>query len=245
MSEWFEEWFESPEYLKVYKNRNDNDAWQLVSFICSKLSLKSGLKILDLACGAGRHAILLAGRGFQVTGVDLSKNLLNVARKNAEELKLNLSFIHSDIRNFLHYEKFDLVVNLFTSFGYFKKDEENFVVFKKASEMLKPEGFFAFDYLNSEYLKENLVPYSYEETDSYRVEQFRSIIDCRVEKKIVINNGNESKNFIESVKLYTPADLEFQLKKFGFDKIGLYGDYKGTIFDEKKSQRFLAICQKQ
>jgi len=245
MNEWFEEWFESPEYLKVYKKRDNIDAEQLVSFICKNLLLVPGIRVLDLACGAGRHAILFAERGFEVIGVDLSKNLLEVALKNVEESKLNINFIRSDIRNFMHNEKFDLIVNLFTSFGYFRNDEENFVIFKKASEMLKPEGFFVFDYFNSVYLKENLIPYSCDEFDNFSVEQFRSIVNYRVEKKIVVSDGCESKTYSESVKLYSPAELLIHLNNMGFDKIGLYGDYKGSIFDEKKSQRFLAICQKQ
>jgi len=126
MAEWFESWFESEEYLNVYKHRDEKEARLLVESILSITKIREKSKILDLACGAGRHSIEFAKKGFELTAVDLSKNLLDAAKKNAEAINIKVNFIRADLRKFKSNEKFDLVLNLFTSFGYFNNDEDNF-----------------------------------------------------------------------------------------------------------------------
>ncbi len=106
MKSWFEDWFESEEYLKVYKHRNSEEAEILVSFILSETNLPAKAKVLDLGCGAGRHALLLAKRGFEVTGVDQSANLLSVAEDEAQKNGLHITFIRDDIRTVQFQEKF-------------------------------------------------------------------------------------------------------------------------------------------
>lgn len=245
MGQWFEEWFESPEYLTVYKKRDDADAFELVSLILSLTNIRESSSVLDLACGAGRHSILFAERGMNVMGIDLSKNLLKLAVEKATESNLKINFINEDIRKLKLDKKFDLVVNLFTSFGYFETDKENFTIFEKAAEHLLSNGVFVFDYFNTPYLIENLKPHSIDKIGDTIFEQIRNIRNNRVEKKIEITGKHRKSTYHESVKMYSANELVKQLKKSGFTKIGLYGDYKGSIFDQKKSQRFLAVCQKQ
>ncbi|MFA4923259.1 MAG: class I SAM-dependent methyltransferase, partial [Ignavibacteriaceae bacterium] len=129
MKRWFEEWFESEEYLTVYKHRNNEEAETLISFILGKVNLSGKAKVLDLGCGAGRHALLLAKMGFQVTGVDQSAKLLSVAVDEAKKNGLHAKFIKDDIRTVFFSEKFELILNVFTSFGYFDRDEDNFALF--------------------------------------------------------------------------------------------------------------------
>ena len=81
--EWFEHWFNSKEYLNVYKHRDDKDAEELVNLVLNNISLSNDSQLLDLAAGSGRHDILFAKRGFNVTAVDLSENLLSLAEENA------------------------------------------------------------------------------------------------------------------------------------------------------------------
>ena len=90
MSEWFEVWFNTDEYLDVYQHRNEADANALVQLILKNVNLDRNASVLDLACGAGRHSILFAKRGFKVTAVDLSDNLLRVAKKSAEKNKVSI-----------------------------------------------------------------------------------------------------------------------------------------------------------
>ncbi|BDQ02411.1 class I SAM-dependent methyltransferase [Ignavibacterium sp.] len=243
--DWFVEWFNTDEYLNVYKHRNENDAECHIRFLLSKIKLPPNASVLDLACGAGRHSILLAKVGYKVTGVDLSARLLNEARFNAEKENLDIEFIQSDLRQFTASKKFDLVLNLFTSFGYFETDDENFLLFQKAYSLLNSNGYFVLDYFNKNHLEKNLVEYSEESNENYIIKQERKIVDQRVNKKItIIRNGN-SKVYFESVKLYESNLLTLKLKEFGFEIINLFGDFLGNEFDEISSPRFIAICKKK
>ena len=123
---WYKEWFNSEYYLKVYSHRNQTEAERLVELIAKFWNLKANSSVLDMACGAGRHALIFAKFGYKVTAVDLSQRLISEAKKNAEQESIEIEFVISDILDFEFSKKFDLAVNLFTSIGYFEKDNENF-----------------------------------------------------------------------------------------------------------------------
>ena len=161
-SEWFKDWFNTQEYLNVYQHRNENDAEKHIKLIFDNVKVFAGFNVLDMACGAGRHAILLAKKGLSVTAVDLSENLLSIAKRTAEKENLNIHFILSDIRDFKTTVRFDLILNLFTSLGYFETDEENISVLKKAYDLLEVDGYFVIDFFNSYFLQQNLVEFSEE-----------------------------------------------------------------------------------
>jgi len=244
MNEWFNDWFNSPEYLEVYKHRNEKDAENHIKFILSNIKLERESKILDMACGAGRHSILLAKQGFDVTGIDLSENLLSEAIKIASEEKLNIKFIKSDIREFNTKDRFNLILNLFTSFGYFNKDEDNFYVLQKAFQFLEQSGVFILDFFNKNYLLRNLVPLTEEIQKDKKIIQKRFIRKGRVEKIIEIFTIEDKKEFSESVKLYSNQELVNMLLEIGFEIVRLFGDFDGSIFDIDNSPRFIAICKK-
>ncbi|MCX7611293.1 MAG: class I SAM-dependent methyltransferase [Ignavibacterium sp.] len=241
---WFDEWFNTNEYLEVYKHRNEIDAERHINFILSKVDLKPKSKVLDMACGAGRHSILLAKKGYELTGIDLSENLLSEARRIAESEKLNIKFVKADIRNFYTDEKFDLVLNLFTSFGYFEKDEENFLIIKKAYDFLECSGIFILDFFNKEFLLKNLIPLSKEKNNGKTIIQKRFVRSGRIEKIIEIIKDDSKKTFYESVKLYSPEQLKNRLVEYGFKILNIYGNFDGSDFQENISERFIAICKK-
>ncbi|MEJ5263465.1 MAG: class I SAM-dependent methyltransferase [Ignavibacterium sp.] len=242
--EWFVEWFNTDEYLSVYKHRNEKDAECHIKFILSKINLPPKASILDLACGSGRHSILLAKEGYNVTGVDLSDKLLSEAIKNSKTENLEIEFIKSDIRDFHIEKKFNLILNLFTSFGYFETDEENLLIFIKSFELLLKNGYFVFDYFNKVYIEKNLVLFSKEENDDYTIIQERKIVDQRVVKEITIQRNGITENYFESVKLYDSNFLTQKLKEIGFEIVNLFGDFFGNEFNQFSSPRFIAICQK-
>lgn len=244
MKDWYIQWFDTDEYLNVYKHRNETDAECHIRFLLSQIDLPSGASILDMACGAGRHSILLSRLGYKVTGVDLSKRLLTEAKLSAEREYLNINFIQSDIKEFNTDKKFDLVLNLFTSFGYFETDEENFQLFQKAYSYLNFSGYFVFDYFNRNYLVKNLIPLSSEINGDDSIIQERKIVDERVIKKITISRNGNSKYYFESVKLYDSNLLVEKLKKIGFEIVKLFGDFTGNKFEENSSPRFISICKK-
>ncbi len=245
MKLWFEEWFESEEYLTVYKHRNNEEAEILISFILGKVNLTSDAKVLDLGCGAGRHALLLAKMGFQVIGVDQSAKLLSVAVEEAKKNGLRAKFIRDDIRTVTFPEKFDLILNVFTSFGYFENDEDNFAVFANVEKLLSEDGVFVFDFLNAEYVKRNLVPFSKDVLDDMVIEQSRKIEGNNVIKKIVLLQNGNRKNYRESVRLYSKKELINALDKTNLSVEMIFGNYTGETFDEKSSSRLILLCKKK
>ena len=243
-SEWFKDWFNTEEYLNVYQHRNESDAEEHIKLILENVDIPSGAKILDMACGAGRHAIILARKNFDVTAVDLSENLLSIAKKNTYVENLKINFVHSDIRNFKSDNKFNLVLNLFTSFGYFESDEENFSVLQKAYDLLVEDGFFVLDFFNSRYLQQNLVESSEEILGGVKIHQFRKIKENRVTKKIVITKNGNLSQFEESVRMFTKDELVNAIQNIGFDIYKTFGDFLGNKFEQFTSPRLIMICKK-
>ena len=243
-SEWFRDWFNTEEYLNVYQHHNESDAEDHVKLILGNIRLSSGAKILDMACGAGRHAIIFARKNFDVTAVDLSESLLAIAKKNADDENLNINFVHSDIRNLKSDDKFNLVLNLFTSFGYFESDEENFAVLQKAYDLLIDDGYFVLDFFNSYFLQQNLVESSEENLGEVKIHQFRKIKENRVTKKIVITKNGNLSQFEESVRMFTKDELVNAIQNIGFDIYKTFGDFLGNEFEQFTSPRLIMICKK-
>ena len=243
-SEWFKDWFNTEEYLNVYQHRNESDAEEHVKLILKNVNIPSSAKILDMACGAGRHAIILSRKNFDVTAVDLSENLLAIAKKNTYAENLKINFVHSDIRKFESDDKFNLILNLFTSFGYFESDEENFSVLQKAYDLLADDGFFVLDFFNSHFLKQNLVEASEEILGEVKIHQFRKIKGNRVTKKIVITKNGNLSQFEESVRMFTQDDLVDAVQNIGFEIHKTFGDFLGNEFDQFNSPRLIMICKK-
>jgi 2-polyprenyl-3-methyl-5-hydroxy-6-metoxy-1,4-benzoquinol methylase len=242
--EWYKNWFSSEDYLDVYRHRNANDTENLVNLILSSIDINNSDSILDAACGAGRHSIKFAEKGFQVTGFDLSETLLDIAVFESSKRDLQINFQNSDLRHFYSKEKFDLVLSLFTSFGYFNSDEENFLFVQNAYEMLNKNGYYVLDYLNQEFLKENLVNKTEKIVDGKEILENRYISDGRVNKKITIKKGNEISEYLESVKLYSYSELAEKFGDLGFKVVKVFGDYLGHNYQNESSERCIIIFQK-
>lgn len=233
--EWFKDWFASEFYLKVYKHRNNLEAESFLQFIIDDLKIEKCSRILDAACGAGRHLAFLQKKGFNAFGFDLSLPLLKVAKREIE----NNTIINMDIRTVAFKQQFDYVFNLFTSFGYFETDDENFKFFVKIKDYLKHRGVIVFDYFNTDYLKKNLVQNSCKVIDDIKITETRNISSGRVNKIITLNNGIEEKSYVESVKLYSYFQLMENFEKLGYRIINKYGNYNGENFNIEKSERLI------
>lgn len=244
---WFEEWFDSPLYEKIYANRNREEAAQLATLIENQIPVSDFPHLLDLGCGRGRHSITLAKRGYHVTGVDLSKEAIKKARRLATDDNLkNIKFSVGDMRNPID-RTFDAVLNLFTTFGYFLDDSENVAVFKNVNRILKTGGLFMQDFLNSALVQKNLVPSEEGEYEKlhYRIE--RKIENNMVFKTIRFNGADpdEPLEFTERVKLYDLDWFERELEANGFDLLTIYGNYKGGSFVKNMSPRLIMLSQKK
>ncbi|MCU0412998.1 MAG: methyltransferase domain-containing protein [Ignavibacteriaceae bacterium] len=241
---WYKDWFNSENYLRVYSHRNQEEAERLVDLIAKILNLPANSSVLDMACGAGRHAITFAKMGYKVTAVDLSNLLISEAKKNAEQGGVELDFVLSDILEFETNKKFDLTVNLFTSIGYFDNDEENYAVIKKAYDLLKSGGHFVIDYFNKEFLLKNMIPMTVFSENGQKIIQNRSIDGTRIVKKIIIANNGSSEEFYESVRLYSFEEIINYIKKAGFTIVKQYGDYFGNNYESESSPRLIIFAMK-
>lgn len=244
MENWFKDWFSSEEYLSVYQHRDDEDATKLLELILRQTKLTQQNSILDAACGAGRHYIYLASRGFKVIGFDLSKTLLLKAKENARKRSVENNFVCADLRNICFRKRFDLIINLFTSFGYFKNDEENFKFINTAYSLLNENGFYVLDYFNKNYLVSNLTEESEKIIDNKIITERRKIVNDRIIKEIHIKNGLEEQHFVESVRLYSKKEIDTEFNKIGFTPVSVFGDYDGTNYDEQNSSRLILFFKK-
>ncbi len=234
--EWFESWF-GEEYVALYPHRNEAEAEKAVALIADTLGDRPVRLVLDLACGSGRHSRYL-GRRWWTSGVDLSEVLLRIAQRNGTPAKL----VRADIRALPYRDSsFDLVVNLFTSFGYFETDAEHSFVIRDLARVIDSGGTFVLDYLNEGVVRDRLVPCDETLVGGRRVEQRREITpDGRfVVKHIEIKE--EGREFIERVRLFTRAELSSMLEQAGFSIERSFGDYDGTpLTDESPRVIFFA-----
>lgn len=244
MENWFKEWFSSEEYLNVYQHRNEADATKLLELILKQTKLTKQNSILDAACGEGRHSIYLSSKGYNVFGFDLSKTLLWKAKENAIKRAVENNFVCADLRNICFNKKFDLIINLFTSFGYFQSDEENFKFINTAYCLLNNKGFYILDFLNKNYLLANLTPESEKLIDGKKIIEKRKVVNGRIIKEIHIINGFNEQKFIESVRLYSKTEIDKEFEKIGFTLVSVFGDYDGSIFDEQNSSRLIFFFKK-
>ncbi|NGP89604.1 class I SAM-dependent methyltransferase [Aliifodinibius halophilus] len=242
---WFEKWFDSPLYEKLYANRDEEEARQLIDFLEQKFLQNSCTSILDLGCGRGRHSISLGKKGYTVKGIDLSPQAIKTARKKAEELELdNVSFEVGDMRDPLD-QSFDAVVNLFTTFGYFEHDGENASVLDSVVKMLNPNGLFVLDYLNAEKVKREYSPEDQGEFHDIHYRIKRYVENGAIHKDIVFDGEglDEPRSYSERVKLYGLPWFKSEMDKRNLEILDVKGDYRGSDFDPETSPRLLMICQ--
>ncbi len=153
MTEWFEEWF-GEEYLHLYPHRDARDAEALLGLVRQTLPWQEGWRVLDVACGQGRHLRVLAGMGVRPIGVDLSQSLLRRAREVTDR-----PLVRADMRLLpIRPASMDLTLNLFTSFGYFANDDENAMALAAMADTVRPQGWFVLDFLNADAVRRSLVP---------------------------------------------------------------------------------------
>jgi SAM-dependent methyltransferase len=226
-ADWFEEWF-GEDYLRIYQHRDETEAEKVIDLIAEFLKVREIHSVLDLGCGAGRHSRALCERWWTV-GLDLSSALLRIARQEMPDAP----YVRADMRDLPFAPgSFDLVVNLFTSFGYFEDDQENERVLMRVHEVLRAGGILVVDFLNAGEVRKSLVPYDERVKNGVTIEQKRSISpDNRfVEKTITLRE--RGREYFERVRLLTARDLARMLDVAGFDVGRLVGDYSGRPWSE-------------
>lgn len=225
-TDWFREWF-GEAYLALYPHRDEEEAAAAVRLFRDRADPGPGTRVLDLACGAGRHLERLRAAGYAAVGVDLSAPLLEEA---ASGRGLRGRLVRGDMRALPFGDaRFDAVVNFFTSFGYFTTREEDAEVAREIRRVLVPDGRFLIDYLNAHRVRETLVPRSEGESGGRRVVQTRWLEGDQVVKRIEIHppGEDEPETYFERVRLYEPEGLVALLGRYGLRVDERFGTYAG------------------
>ncbi|MFK7050495.1 MULTISPECIES: bifunctional 2-polyprenyl-6-hydroxyphenol methylase/3-demethylubiquinol 3-O-methyltransferase UbiG [Flavobacterium] len=234
---WFETWFNSPYYHILYKDRNDQEAQLFMDNLTHYLNLPEEAKILDLACGKGRHSIYLNQLGYDVTGVDLAENSIAEASRFSNN---NLHFKVHDMREHTK-EKYDAVLNLFTSFGYFENENDNLKTLIAIKESLTEYGFAVIDFLNTEYIIQNLVPEETKTVDEIDFHIKRHVKEGYIFKEIDFEDKGIKYHFTEKVRALTLQDFESMMEEAGIYLLEIFGDYKLRKFYKNESERLIMI----
>ncbi|MGK0376490.1 class I SAM-dependent methyltransferase [Patiriisocius sp. Uisw_017] len=237
---WFASWFNSPYYHLLYKDRDYTEGGIFMQSLTAYLKLKQNAKILDLACGKGRHSKFLATLGYRVTGADLSP--LSIAEAKKSETK-NLSFEIHDMCT-PYPDKFDAIFNLFTSFGYFETEKDNINTVIAIKEALKEDGFGVIDFLNTNYVVKNLVKTEDKHVAGINFKIQREIKDGYIYKHINFTAENQEYSFTEKVKALTLQDFKTYFEEAKVNLYTTFGNYKLEPFDSKQSPRLILIFKK-
>ena len=240
---WYEEWFDHPEYELVYQDRDEDEAKRMVDLLERIARPAPGASILDMGCGRGRHARVLARRGYHVTGVDLSAIAIEEAARRAAQEALTVLFRRGDMRNPVCDCCFDGVINVFTAFGYFENDADHVRALRAMHRSLCPGGWFVQDFFNVPYVLEHLVPEDRFERAGSVIRQQRWVENGRVNKRITIRTGANEQSFVESVRLYTLEDFRAMYASAGLRLRHTYGDYEGHAHS-KASPRLILYAEK-
>lgn len=231
---WFRRHF-NEDYLTIYSGRNASQAEAEVAGIVRELAVTADDRVLDLCCGFGRHLSAFARRGIRAVGVDLSLALLR--RVGAEMPCDACRVVCADMRALPFAsggEVFSVVLNLFTSFGYFDEDEENFLALREIERVLAPGGRFAIDLLNAETAVSALEPRTERRAGPFRLVEERQY-DARrrrIEKRIVLTRPGEAeeRRYFESVRVFGAEEIVGFLGRAGLRTDRLLGDFDGRGF---------------
>ncbi len=240
---WYKEWFNSSFYHKLYFERDEMEANSFINKLVTHLHAPIGSRMLDVACGRGRHSKALAGLGFNVTGIDLSPDNIAFARQFEND---HLDFFIHDMRLPFYTNYFDYAFNFFTSFGYFKTRREHDDAIRTISRSLKPGGFFVLDFLNVHYAEDRLVRQEVKVMGNTTYHILRWHDEHHFFKKLTVEDPElkEPLNFIEEVTKFSLGDFTDMLAFQHLQVKEVFGNYEFGDYDVRKTPRLILFRKK-
>lgn len=220
------------------------DTERQVDFLIDKMQLRGDEKILDLGCGFGRHSLLLAKRGFAVTGVDITPEYIEYAARQAQKDALNAHFICADIRELIFENEFDVALNMADgAIGYLENDAENQKIFQTVARALKPNGKHFMDIMNADYAEEHFPMKSWSAggkcltlSDFEWNAEKRSLLYGQIDipygdelKMPTIEEGNV-------IRLYSESEIRAIFEKLGMQICECYADFSGKAASDREIQ---------
>jgi SAM-dependent methyltransferase len=242
-TQWFASWFDSPHYHKLYGYRDDAEAARFVDALIDRLRPAPAADLLDLGCGAGRHARHLASKGFRVTGVDLAAGSIAEARRFERP---GLRFARHDMRVPFGRQAFDVVFNFFTSFGYFDEPTEHAQVVSNIAGSLRCGGRLVLDYLNVHAAEARQTPAETKAIDGVIYGLTRWSDTRHFYKRIEITEtpGSQPLVYVEKVAKFTLPDFRVMFARQGLTIEDVYGDYGLTPYDASGSPRLILVARR-
>ncbi len=235
---WYREWF-GDEYLELYAHRGSDEAAVHAGFLLDALAPERPRRVLDLACGAGRHSEILRARGIDAVGIDLSLTLLVRGTVHPR--------VAGDMRRLpFRAGAFDCVVNFFTSFGYFEEEAENQRVLDEIARVLAGGGRFLIDLLNAAAAIEHLEPRGESTTESTTadIERWYDPAQRRLNKRIRLRQaGAAPRTFLESVRIYESEEITRALAQAGLAVTARFGGFGREPYT-RDSERLILLGRK-
>lgn len=239
-TDWFTSWFNTPYYHILYKDRNDEDAQLFMQNITQFLELSTETHILDLPCGKGRHSVYLNSLGYRVTGGDLSENSISHAKQFEND---RLRFVVKDMRQPFNH-RYDVIFNLFTSFGYFESDEDEIQVLKNMKNSFHSDGsVLVLDFLNVKNVKDHLVKKEVKVVDGIEFHIEREIKEGFILKHISFSDKGIDHSYTEHVKYLDLSKFHEYFKAAGLSITHIFGDYQLSDFDAHTSERLILVAK--
>jgi cyclopropane fatty-acyl-phospholipid synthase-like methyltransferase len=239
---WFKQWFDNDYYHILYKERDEEEAKLFLNKLHHYLQFKPEHTILDLACGRGRHANYLAALGLQVTGLDLSASSITYARQTATH---PVTFGVHDMRQSFGSSEYSIILNLFTSFGYFDNEKENRQVLQHMTNALEPGGTVVIEYMNPHYIQQHLKPSEKKWIDDILFVIEKEIKENFVYKHIQFTHNDQLHCFTERVMLISLKQFEQYFQQCGLVLEQVFGDYHLNTFHKETSPRMILIAKKK
>lgn len=242
---WFKDWFDSDYYHLLYQHRDEQEALDFIRALIAYLKPAPGSRMVDVACGKGRHSKALADMGFDVTGIDLSGSSIEEAKKDESD---SLHFYQHDMRLPFCINYFDYAFNFFTSFGYFRTRREHDSAIRTIAQSLKPGGVFVIDYLNVHYTEERLEKSFTTAVDGIKFHITKWQDEDHFFKQIQVSDAsnNAPKHlYTERVAKFSLGDFTDMLSFQGMQVQEVFGDYHLGRYDVKKSPRMIIVAKKK
>jgi len=232
------DWWEEAEFWELFGGTMfDERTWEAadeqVGQIERLLGLEPGLRVLDLCCGPGRHTLALARRGYRVLGVDRTERYLEEARERADGEGLDVDLAHSDMREFVQPESFDVAINMLTSFGYFPDPEDDRRVIRNLFESLVPGGRMILDTVGKEILARIWEHKQWRERDGDFYLYERRVLDdwSWIENRWIKIDIDERHEYTVGHRLFSAFELKRLLAEAGFTDVRAYGGLDGGPYD--------------
>jgi len=246
MAEWFEnETFWEELYLFLFPESRFAEALDQVDSVLA-ISKPPGRDVLDLCCGPGRFSIAMARNGYNVTGVDRSRYLLTRAREHSRKTGLAIEWVEEDMRSFVRPASFDLILSMFTSFGYFEDRNGDLLVFKNMFTNCRPGGVCILELKGKEQLAAIFQPTSATTlADGSVLVERREIVDdwTRIKNEWILIRKDKAITFRFTLCLYSGQELRDMLNSVGFSDISLYGNFEGAPYGPETG-RLVAVARK-